>query len=193
MAAAIYSTTAQEGIDVNTVFILDPTGTPEIPGPPFPVGELAWGTDGSEFVFCTASITIGAGSVVLVNQTPGSWSVALIGGSTLTASGNVTGALVGVVGGSQGSLFVPAPSGTQRGTYFWVQRAGNAQNVKTLASTTKNAQLHSTATLGGVLSSSGGGTNTTYVVNGIVISLATGSAAGPNTAILNYPVVGTTS
>lgn len=192
MAAAIYNTSNKEGIDINTVFILD-TGTPEYPGVPFTPGEKAYGTDGSEWVFCTASITLGAGSVVLINQAPASWSVALIGGATVSAAANVTGLLVGVVGGSQGSLFVPAPSGTQRGTYFWVQRAGNAPNVKTLASTTKLAQLHSSATLGGVLTSTGGGTSTTYQVNGIVISQATGSAAGPNTAVLNYPVVGATS
>jgi hypothetical protein len=192
MAAAIYSTTAQEGIDINAVFTLD-TNTPEYPRPPFITGELAWGTDGSEWVYCTASITIAAGSVVLISQVQGSWSVALIGGSTLTAAGNATGLLVGVVGGSQGSLLVPAPTGTQTGQFFWVQRAGNAFNVKTLATTTKLAQLHSSATLAGVLTSTGGGTNTTYQVNGIVISNATGSAAGPNTAILNYPVVGLTS
>lgn len=192
MASAIYSTTTQEGIDINSVFILD-TSTPEYPNPAFLPGELAWGTDGSEWVYCTASITIAAGSTVLISQVPGSWSVALIGGATVSAAANVTGLLVGVVGGSQGSLVVPAPTGTQKGTYFWVQRAGNAPNVRTLASTTIKSQLHSTATLGGVLSSSGAGTNTTYQVNGIVITQATGSAAGPNTAVLNWPVVGATS
>ena len=190
--ATIYSTTTQEGIDINSVFILD-TSTPEYPNPPFLTGELAWGTDGSEWVFCTSSITIAGGSVVLVSQTAGSWSVALIGGASVTAAASATGLLVGVTGGTSGTLAVPAPSGTQKGSYFWVQRAGNAPNVKTLASTTKLAQLHSVATLGGVLTSSGGGTNTTYQVMGIVISTATGSVAGPNTAILNYPVVGLTS
>jgi hypothetical protein len=144
-------------------------------------------------VFCTASVTITAGSTVLINQVPGSWSVAMIGGSTVAASANVTGMLVGVVGGSLGSMFVPAPTGTQRGAYFWVQRAGNAPNVRTLASTGKLTPLHSTATLAGVLGSVGGGAGTTYLVNGIVISQATGSLAGPNTGILNYPVAGATS
>lgn len=190
--AVIYSTTTQEGIDINNVFILD-TSTPEYPAPPFLPGETAWGTDGSEFVYCTASITIAGGSVVLIAQAPGSWSVALIGGATVSAAGNVSGLLAGVTGGTTGSVAIPAPTGTQKGAYFWVQRAGNAQNVKTLASTTKLAQLHSSATLAGVLTSTGGGTSTTYQVNGIVISTATGSAAGPNTAILNYPVVGATS
>lgn len=192
MAAAIYSTQNMEGVDVNSVFMLD-TGTPEYPRPPFNPGTKCFGTDGSEWVFCTASITISNSQVVLINTTQASWSVALVGGSTLTAAGNVTGVLVGVVGGSQGSMVVPAPTGTQTGAYFWVQRAGNCPNVKTLASTTKNAQLHSIATVAGALFSTGGGTNTTYQVNGIVISNATGSAAGPNTAVLNYPVVGATS
>lgn len=189
MAAAIYSTTTQEGIDINSVFILD-TSTPEYPNPPFLPGELAWGTDGSEWVFCTASITLAAGSVALISAVPGSWSVAGVGGSSLTAAGNVTGRLVGVVGGSQGSLFVPAPTGTQKGTYFWLQRAGNAPNVRCLANTTIYSSLFSVSTLAGAVSSTGGGAGTTYFINGLVISQATGSAAGPNSAILNYPVVG---
>jgi hypothetical protein len=187
--AAIYSTTTQEGVDINNVFVLD-TSTPEYPRPPFNPGVTARGTDGSEWVYCTASITIAAGSVVLISQVPASWSVALIGGSSITASGNVQGVLVGVVGGSQGSLVVPAPTGTQTGAFFWVQRAGNAPNVKTLATTTKDAQLYSSATLAGVLTSTAGGVGTSYQVNGIVVSQATGSAAGPNTAVLNYPAVG---
>lgn len=189
MAAAIYSTTAQEGIDINSVFILN-TGTPEYPAPPFIAGELAWGTDGSEWVYCQASITIAAGSVVVASAVPGQWSVALIGGATIAAASAPVGQLVGVVGGSTGTMAVPAPTGTQTAAYFWVQRAGNAPNVKSAASTTKNAQLYSSATVGGIVSSTAGGAGTTYQINGLVISQATGSTAGPNTAVLNYPVVG---
>ena len=191
MAAAIYSTVTQEGIDINNVFYLDTKTYPEYPAPPFLAGELAWGTDGSEFVYSTASITIAAGSAVLLSQVPGSWSVALAGGATIATP--PTGQLLGIVGGTQGTLVVGAPSGTQTASYFWVQRAGNAQDSEAIAaSTTKNAQLYSSATTAGILSSSAGGTATTYQVNGIVISQATGSAAGPNTATLNYPVVGAT-
>jgi len=187
---AIYSTINQEGIDVNTVFILD-TSTPEYPAAPFIPGTPAWGTDGSAWVYCTASVSIAAGSVVIVSEVPGSWSVALVGGATVATA--PTGDLVGVVGGSTGTLVVPAPSGTQKGTYFWVQRAGNCPNVRTAASTTIDAQLHTSATVAGIVSSSGGGAGTTYQINGIVISQATGSTAGPNTAVLNYPVVGATN
>lgn len=190
MAAAMYSTTAQEGIDINSVFTLDTRGAPEYPAPPFVAGELAWGTDGSEWVYCTASITIAAGSVVVVSAVPGSWSVALIGGATIAAASAPVGQLVGVVGGSQGTMAVPAPTGTQTATYFWVQRAGNTQRCNSAASTTKNAQLYSSATVAGVVSSTAGGAGTTYQINGLVISQATGSTAGPNTAVLNYPVVG---
>ena len=186
-AAAIYSTVNQVGIDINSVFSLS-TGTPEYPRPPFIPGELAWGTDGSEWVYCTASITIGAGAVVLVSAVPASWSVALLGGASLASY--PIGQLIGVVGGSTGTMVVPAPSGSVTGTFFWVQRAGNAPNVACAASTTKNAQLYDIAATAGSVSSSSPGTASGFQVSGMVISQATGSAAGPNTGILNYPVVG---
>lgn len=187
----IYSTTVQSGIDINSVFYLDTKSYPEYPAPPFYPGEQAWGTDGSAWVYATASITIGAGSVVIVSEVPGSWSVALIGGATVaTAPG---GDLLGVVGGATGSVSVGAPSGTQTGSYFWIQRAGNARNVSCAAATTQDAQLHSSATVAGQVTSSAGGTGTTYQVNGIVISQAAGSTAGPNTAVLNWPVVSTSN
>lgn len=184
-----YSTTAQEGIDVNQVFTLD-TSTPEYPAPPFPVGELAWGTDGTEWVYCTASVTLAPGTVAVVSAVPGSWSVAAIGGATIAAASAPVGQFVGVTGGATGSVVIPAPTGTQVAQYFWLQRAGNARNVKTAASTTKNAQLYSSATVSGIVSSTAGGVGTTYQINGLVVSQATGSTTGPNTAILNYPVVG---
>jgi hypothetical protein len=189
MATAIYSTTTQEGIDINSVFSLS-TATPEYPRPPFIPGELAWGTDGSEWVYCTASITIGAGAVVQVSPVPASWSVALIGGATIAAAAVSVGAFVGVVGGASGTLVVPAPSGSVTGTFFWVQRAGNCPNVQTAASTAKNAQLFSSATVAGQVSSSDPGAGTGFQITGMVISQATGSTTGPNTAILNYPIIG---
>lgn len=189
MAAVIYSTSSQEGVDINNVFALS-SGTPEYPAPPFIPGTLAWGTDGSEWVFCTASITIAAGSVVVVSAVPGSWSVALIGGATIAAASAPVGQLIAVTGGTTGSVVVPAPAAPVTAQYFWVQRAGNAPNVKTAASTTKNAVLGSSATVAGILTSTAGGVGTTYTINGIVVSQATGSSAGPNTAILNYPTGG---
>jgi hypothetical protein len=115
----------------------------------------------------------------------------LIGGATTATA--PTGDLVGVVGGSTGTMVVPAPSGTQKGMYFWVQRAGNVPNLRTAATTTQNAQLHTSATVGGIVSSSGGGAGTTYQINGLVVSQAQGSTAGPNTAVANWPVVGATN
>lgn len=187
--ATLYNTSTQEGVDINDVFVLS-SGTPEYPRPPFLPGSLAWGTDGSEWVYCTASITIAPGSVVVVSAVPGSWSVALIGGATIAAASAPVGQLVGVTGGGTGSVAIPAPASPQTATYFWVQRAGNAPNVNSAASTTKNAQLYSSATLAGRVSSTAGGVGTTYQINGLVISQATGSTAGPNTGILNFPVVG---
>jgi len=187
--ATLYNTSTMEGVDINDVFMLS-TGTPEYPRPPFLPGTLAWGTDGSEWVYCTASITIAPGSVVVVSAVPGAWSVALIGGATIAAASAPVGQLIGVTGGGTGSVAVPAPAAPQTGAFFWVQRAGNAPNVKTAATATKNAQLYSSATTAGIVGSTAGGVGTTYQVNGLVISQANGSTAGPNTAVLNYPVVG---
>lgn len=187
----IYSTTTQSGIDINNVFYLDTKTYPEYPAPPFLPGEQAWGTDGSAWVYSTASQTLAAGAVVIVSEVPGSWSVAPIGGATVATA--PTGDLLGVVGGATGSVNVGAPTGTQTGSYFWIQRAGNAQNVSCAANTTKDAQLHSSATVAGQVTSSGGGTGTSYQVNGMVISQAAGSTAGPNTAVLNWPTVGATN
>lgn len=190
-APAMYSTTTQEGIDINSVFMLS-TGTPEYPRPPFLPGELAWGTDGSEWVYCTASITIPAGSVCLVSAVPASWSVALIGGATV-ASGAPFGQLVGVVGGASGTMVVPAPAAPQTGSFFWMQVTGNCQNVRTAAATTANAILYDSATVAGIVSSTPGGAGTTYQILGMVISQAAGSTAGPNTAILANPIVWTSA
>lgn len=200
----IYSTTAQQGIDVNAVFMQDPVNALEYPAPPFQPGELAWGTDGSEWVYVTASLTgtISPGNVVLISQFAGQWSVSLLVGATVSQVGpnpltgssttvtttTMTGALVGVVGGSQGTMTVLPPSGTQTATLFWVQRAGNCPNISMNGSGSTFTQLHSTTTSGS-LSSAGGGTGTTVALNGIVWSIATASAAGPNPGILNYPMI----
>ena len=191
MAAALYSTSTKEGVDINLVFALDKTATPEYPSAPFGVGELAWGTDGSEWVYGYSQVTITAGSAVLLSQTPGSWSVSMLGGSTVASASVPLGQLVGVVGGSQGSLFVPAISGTQSGNYFWVQRAGNCPNLRTVsAGAGKNSLCYSSATLTGALSTTAGGSGTTYQVTGVVFAVAAATVAGPNVATLNYPVVG---
>jgi hypothetical protein len=197
--ATIYSTTTQSGIDINQVFQLNTgsAGTPEYPRPPFLPGELAWGTDGSEWVYVTNSATVAPGSVLLISAVPGfgtaagAWSVALIGGATVATA--PTGQLIAVSGGGTGSVAVPSIATGATANFFWAQRAGNCQNVQTAASTTINAQLYSSKTVGGIVSSSAGGASSTYQINGLVISQATGSTAGPNTAILNYPVVGSSA
>lgn len=187
--ATLYNTSTQEGVDINDVFMLS-SGTPEYPRPPFLPGSLAWGTDGSEWVYCTSSISIAPGSVLVVSAVPGSWSVALIGGATVAAASAPVGQLVAVSGGGTGSVTVPAPASPQTANFFWAQRAGNAPNVRTAATTTKNSPLSSSATAAGVVSAVAGGVGTTYAINGMVITQAAGSAAGPNTAVLNFPVVG---
>lgn len=187
--ATLYNTSTKEGVDINSVFIQS-TGTPEYPAPPFVAGELAWGSDGSEWVYCTSSLTINPGSVLVVSPVPGSWSVSLIGGGTIAATAAPVGQLVAVSGGGTGKVTVPAPAAPQTANFFWAQRAGNCPNIQSAAAATKNAQLFSSATVAGIVGSADPGAGTGYQINGIVISQAAGSTAGPNTAVLNYPVVG---
>lgn len=189
MAAAIYNTTTQSGIDINSVFIQSP-GTPEYPAPPFTPGQLAWGTDGSEWVYATASVTINAGSLVVFSLTAGSWSVAPLT-STLAGPGaagtSKIGSLVGVVGGSQGSMVVPAPASPQTGTYFWVQRAGNVPKLLTANSINANVVLHTSA-VGGLVGTSV--LSTSVQVAGIVFSQTAAASASAYTAVANYPTIG---
>jgi hypothetical protein len=202
----IYSTTAQQGIDVNAVFTLDPVQTVEYPAPPFQPGELAWGTDGSEWVYCFigSAVTLAAGNAVFISQFPGAWSVtpaqgatvvsavaAAVNGVTAVTTTTPLGMLVGVVGGSTGTMAPAVLSGTQTGNYFWVQRAGNCPNLSMTGSgAIMTTPLRTIAAGAGSLTSgAGGGSGTTVQIAGIVWSLATASATGPNTAILNYPYI----
>jgi len=192
MAAALYNTSNLEGVDINSVFILNPVGTPEIPRPPFSPGQLAWGTDGSEWVYCTASVSIPAGSVVLISAVPGSWSVALLGGATVPAASVPFGQFIGVVGGSQGSMLVPAPAAPQTGTFFWTQVFGNCPNIRSAAAIPINTALFDSALTAGIVQQTPG-TTVGFALTGIVLTQAAGSVAGPNTGILNNPTVGAAS
>lgn len=201
----IYSTTHQMGIDVNAVFFLDPVNALEYPAPPFQPGELAWGTDGSEWVYCQASLSIAAGAAVLISTTftiiggvavgPGNWSVTPVGSIASGPAGTFQGDLVGVVGGSQGLMTVGAPSGSQSSSYFWVQRAGLVPNLNFApaagATGTVNSALHSTSTAApanGAVATVASATS--FAINGLFFVNATASVAGPNIAIANYPTVG---
>jgi hypothetical protein len=182
--AFIYSTVTQSGIDINNVFYLDAKGAPEYPAPPFLAGELAWGTDGSEWVYATASITITSGSAVIFSPVAGSWSVALL---TSTNGRTGFGDLIGIVGGATGSVNVSQPTGTQTASFFWVQRAGIAQRVLTANSLAANVSL-GTSAVGGLLGTIVGGTSA--LVSGIVFSTLNNASGGAVQAVLNYPTSG---
>jgi hypothetical protein len=197
---ALYQTEGGAGFDPNQVFYLDLVGSPEYPAPPFAPGTLGRGTDGTDWTYCNASIAISAGGVVLVStgfstangiQATTEMSVALIGGATVANA--PVGQLVGVIGGTTGSVSVTAPSGTQTGAYFWIQRAGNCPNVGMTGTGTTLTQLHSSATVAGVLNAATGGSGTTYQVAGIAFTNTTASATGPNQGVLNYPYVSITN
>lgn len=184
--AFIYSTNAMDGVDPNAVFQLNVINNPEYPAPPFLPGELMWGTDGSEWVYATSSITIAAGSVVIFSSTPGNWSVALL---TSTLARTSFGALLGVTGGATGSVNVPSCGTNVTGNYFWVQRAGMAQKVLSGPSLgTTFSTLHTSSTAGQVGAT--GGVATTGIVAGIVFSQVPIATAVGYNAVLNYPTCG---
>ena len=200
---AIYSTTAQQGIDVNAVYYLDPVNAQEYPAPPFQPGELAWGNEGSEWVYVMASLTStllpGMGALISTSIAPGYnlqqafgagiWSVSPIGSAATVPYGQA----VGIVGGSVGTQTVLPPSGSQTGAYFWLQRAGNVPNMifgpQAGATGTINVAVFSTPT------ASSGGFNTvpgtgSYYISGLTFTNATASVTGPNSGFANYPWVG---
>ncbi len=181
----IYSTTVQEGIDINNVFYLDAKGAPEYPAAPFLPGELAWGTDGSEWVFGTASISIAPGSAVVWSLPIGSgWSVTLL---SSTNGRTLYGAWVGVTGGATGSVTVQAPSGTQTKSYFWVQRQGLCPALLVAGSLSPWSTVATSGTAGQVGTVSAA---TTALVNGVVFAQIAPTASTGYQAMLNFPVVG---
>lgn len=123
--------------------------------------------------------------MVIINGAPGSWSAAVLT-NTLARAG--FGQLLGVVGGSQGSLQISQPTGTQTASYFWVQRAGNAPLVLDSSSVASFTQLHS-GTLAGGLGATGG-VGTSASVSGIVFSVSAFTATSRFSAVLNYPTAG---
>lgn len=177
----IYSTTSQSGIDIASVFTLD-TATPEYPAPPFLVGELAWGTDGSEFIYClSTTATIAAGNALIISGAAG--------------SGTATKATSALIGTSYGQLMavsnvaVTAISGTQTASYFWAQRAGVVPALTSIGGAqTLNAALVGSATAGQVGIS---GVPTLYSISGLVWSATPATAAGASAvAVANYPTAG---
>lgn len=136
----------------------------------FALGDHAIGDDGSMWVYCEADEAVEQYDAV---QIASDWGIQAV---DTTATANAFGLWVGVV-----------PVAFASGDYGWVQRSGIATvNVKTNCSAT--TQLNSTAVTGYLDDDQTTGAEN---INGIV-TFATITASASTSAILNFPVVGTT-
>lgn len=136
----------------------------------FGLGDHAIGDDGSMWVYCEADEALEASDVV---QIASDWGMQAV---DTTATANAFGLWVGVVKVAFAS-----------GEFGWVQRSGIANvNVKTNCSAT--SQLNSTAETGYLDDDQTTGAEN---IDGIV-TFATITASASTSAILNFPVVGTT-
>jgi hypothetical protein len=145
------------------------TPTVYLQGKGFSVGDSGEDSSGNEWVFVQAGAAITQYSVVAVDSTYAANPL-----SNANASAPV---MVGVAAVAFAS-----------GEYGWVQQRGSC-TIQVLASTAKNAGLHTTVT-GGALDSTTISTSTNYLLIGIT-ALSAGTAGGTTNvpALVSYPNV----
>lgn len=177
MATTEFGTDNKEGVDFNATYTIynqaaavTATNSPDQPGLPAAVGTYVQGTGESQYVFIVASGNINLGDVVQLTPTYTAFSVT----SALATFGNQLGV-------AQVTILA--------GAYGWVQRCGYCQKIGTNAAAVDHVQLATTTTAGLIDDSTA---TTTKNITGMVLAVSAGSST-ITTAILNYPIVGTTN
>lgn len=162
-----YNTDSVLGVDYSAAYAVS-SSTPEVPNPPFAVGQISKGSDGSEWVFCQANGAItGKGYVCQIDET--------FQATLLSTSNDARGDIVGVP-------FVAFADNE----YGWFQRKGPA-SVRVSASAAANAALNTTGT-GGQIDDDA--TTGAFALDGVVLTTANGGSAGLAAGMLDYPKVG---
>jgi hypothetical protein len=166
-----------EGVDFSKSYTVNTASTPEVTGPPFKVGTVETGDDGSSWMFVKLAVsqTIASGDFVYVSSIDTTFLVTLLANAAVAKRGM----FVGVAGAA-------ATSGTTSYEFIWIQRAGYRAGANCLTGSLANVVLHTTATNGRIDDSAAGGTSAT--VDGVV-QLAT-AAANAAAVYLNWPVIG---
>jgi len=141
----------------------------EAPRPPFAVGTMGLGSDGTEWVFCIAGGTIAAKDTVLI--TPATMTANAI---TSTLGRAAVGNWVGVAGAA-----------ATVGQFIWVCRSGYLTGVNVATSAAAFTVMHDSATAGRLTTTTGAGT--TAAVVGIVAQAT--AAANVANCFLNRPYV----
>lgn len=145
----------------------------EYPNPPFRVGTVQFGDNGSAWLYVqnsSTSVAIAAGAVCLIT--------AAHLATPLSTANDARGLRVGV------PLVALPASG-----YGWVQVAGICAGASVLASCAANARLNTTGTAGSL---DDDGTTGAMAIDGFVINTANGGATANVAATLNWPVIGVT-
>tara|TARA_R110000868_G_scaffold53984_4_gene169225 strand:+ start:227 stop:745 length:519 start_codon:yes stop_codon:yes gene_type:complete len=167
-----FQTLSNEGINLTTTYTIS-TSSPELPGPPFKLGMRCFGTDGGEWLFVkvATSKTCVAGDFVVVTS-HSAWTIDQL---TSTTGKGALGSRVGV-----------AMATATAGVYLWIQVSGYVATANCATSSLAFVALHTTATVGRIDDTAGGGTSATVAG---VVQLAT-SAANVAACILNNCAVG---
>ncbi len=169
-----YATSNMAGANFSDVF------TPPVAGSyntgarqPFPVGTVAQGTDGSQWVyvrFGTGGVT-GLGYVVVIDE---DFLAVMMSNSV----------------GGLGDKIGVAPAAASLNDYGWVQVYGTVDDIRVSASCAANVVLASTTTAGEIDDAVA---TPTKNITGIILTTARGGTAGNAPGMLNFPVVGTTN
>lgn len=145
----------------------------EYPAPPFRVGTIQFGDNGSAWIYVqnsSSSVAIAAGACCLIT------AAHLL--TPLSTSNDARGLKVGVP-----LVAIPASG------YGWAQINGICAGVSVLASCAANARLNTTGTAGSL---DDDGTATTMEILGLVINSANGGSTANVAATLNWPSIGVT-
>lgn len=141
--------------------------------PPAALGTIAFGTDGSAWIYCavgTGGIT-DLGYVVVIDED----FLAVMMSNSVGAKGDAIGV---------------APAAASLADRIWIQRFGTCDAIAAIASTAANTSLASTTTAGVIDDATG---SLTKNLSDIYLTTARGGTDGTAPGFLNWPTVGTTN
>lgn len=170
-----FVTQSMEGVDLGATYAAISAATPEYPGLPFAPGSRVIATDGSEWIFVTASGTIAQNAVCWIDNTYAA-VVAIGGAGAITA---VPEATAGFVGFCQ-------VAGVVSGVSFWAMISGRPTVL--VASAGVTVPLYTSDTAGTLT----GTTNTAshFQVMGVTcVVTASGSTASATLTVANFPSI----
>lgn len=168
-----FATTPQGGIDLNNVYVVSASLTPETPAPPFALGTEVIGLNGAQYLFVQASASISANDFVAIT---GANQANSLTNTNAVAAGGVR---IGVAPGAP----VVTSTGIAAASYFWAALNGSALSANGVAaSTTSNVQLYTTAVAGAVASVTG---SSGVALGGVIMTAS--ATANPQTFELTWP------